>query len=40
MPTCRRVRSLRQPKPVNALRIPLRHRGHIHQRITADEDPE
>jgi hypothetical protein len=25
MPTCRRVRSLRQPKPVNALRIPLRH---------------
>jgi hypothetical protein len=26
MPTCRRVRSLRQPRPVNALRIPLRHR--------------
>jgi len=25
MPTCRRVRNLRQPRPVNALRIPLRH---------------
>ena len=26
MPTYRRVRSLRQPRPVNALRIPLRQR--------------